>query len=64
VKRKTPKKRKKPSLTESARKVTAILEEHLLTLPVEEREMYVASFERGVLRASRAKRRPSEGRLG
>jgi hypothetical protein len=54
--KKKRKKAGKPSLKESIDKITSVFEEHLSTLPVEEQEARVAAFERGVARASRAKR--------
>lgn len=54
--KKKRKKARKPSLKESIDRITSVFEEHLSTLPVEEQEARVAAFERGVARASRAKR--------
>ena len=53
--RKTHKKRKKPTLEQTARRLTAIAERHLNTLTPEEREARVTGFERAIYKASRAK---------
>jgi hypothetical protein len=55
-KKKTPKKRKKPTLEQTARRLTSIAERHLSGLPPEEREARVAAFERAIYKASCAKR--------
>jgi hypothetical protein len=55
VKRKTSKKRKKPTLEQTARKLSAIAERQLSTLTPEEREVRVTAFERAIYKASSAK---------
>ena len=49
--------KRKLTLDQAARKLAAIVEDHLATLPVEERKARVATFHRAVakLRESRAK---------
>ena len=47
------KKRKKPSLEETVRKLVAIAQEHLSKLPEEEQEARVAAFSRLVVTSSR-----------
>jgi hypothetical protein len=44
------------SAAKAAKKITAIFEEYLENLPLEEREARVQAFERGVAQASRATR--------
>jgi hypothetical protein len=55
VERKTSKKRKKPTLEQTARKLTSIAERHLSALTPEEREVRITAFERAIYKASRAK---------
>ena len=60
--KKKRKKARKPSLKESVDRITSIFEAHLSKLPVEEQENRVAAFERGVAKASRAKRSATPSR--
>lgn len=48
MKRKRMRKRKKPTLEQTARRLTSIAERHLRTLPPEEREARVTRFERAI----------------
>ena len=51
--------KKKPTLEQTARELTAMAEKFLSSLPVEEQNRRVENFEKAALRTSRAKRATS-----